>query len=496
MAFLKYAHSALVKPDITFSAWDEVCASAQVLGSAFSTREASRVSLEKFNPSDYMLTHNTIVASVDTEDGPGKLGRSIEGGSAIDRRWSDYYITPETTPWINSNNDSWERKLLLSSFRTFVGGENYVEHLQIPEMSKGKIIDAAARDIGGSVYIDILVATHRKFKPLVASIQSGQLSTLSMGCSVVHTTCSQCGNVAHDETQLCPHIRFMKGNTFIDALGKTRKTAELCGHLTDEPGSCRFIEASWVANPAFKGAVLRNILTEQEASAYATLHKDKVAVAFSTPAYKPEGHAMPKAARVEPSKVAFDFGDEGDGDDSDAPKEESNPLETAISEMADYIRSKAVRQVKDELSPKKTVPHDLNESENDTLIKEASRHTPWKRIAKMLLGALDDDATKARRLLLGLILHKKGGWGAVRTSGEFNGPEMLVLSRILDKFSQLPEIAGESKIYRTVLAVGGAAQYADEDLFLTACRRVLGRKPTETETQALVHKAKIFDLGQ
>lgn len=497
MAFSKFANANIIKPDINVPVWDQVRDSAQALGSAFATKEASRIALANYNPKDYMLTHCTIVASVDTEDGPGALGQQLESGSIIDRRYQDYYITPETSKFVNNNCDAWERKLLLSSFRTFIGGENYVEHLQIPEMSKGKIIDAAARDIGDSVYIDILVATHRKFKPLVASIQSGQLQTLSMGCNVAHTQCSKCGNVAADTTQLCRHIKYEKGNHFLDALGKTRKIAELCGHISEEPGSVRFIEASWVANPAFTGAVLRNILTPEEATVYNNLHAAKVQVALSTPSRVADPTQMARAARLN-AKAGFDFGQEeefegaGDSKGNDA----KGNLDDAVEDMAKAIKDKAMRKLRDELNPPAKAPNDLNENKNETLIKEASQNPEWRKTAKRVLAMVNKDPVVARRILLGLLYHKQGGWKAVRASNEFSGPEVLALSRVLDALQGVPKIAGESRIYRTVLAVGGASAYQDENTYLAACRRVLGRQPTESEATSLIVKGKLFDLGQ
>ena len=56
------------------------------------------------------------------------------------------------------------------------------EHSQLPELSKGFIVDAIARDVGHSVYIDILVATDKKHEQLVSDILSGRLNSLSMGC--------------------------------------------------------------------------------------------------------------------------------------------------------------------------------------------------------------------------------------------------------------------------------------------------------------------------
>ena len=257
MGFPKYAKARVTNATINQAVWEDIRAKACSPSPTFEIRKASQVVLQQYDPAQYLLSHCTIIASVDTETPTGlPTGKQMFDGVQIDRKFQDFYITAGTTKYVNNNNDAWERKLLLSSFRTFIGGENYVEHIQIPELSKGKIIDAAARDIGDSVYVNILIATDRKHRDLISAILDGTLSTLSMGCHVSFTICTKCGNVAEDETQLCRHIKYEKGQWFIDASGKRRKIAELCGHIKVEPGSVKFIEGSWVANPAFVGAVL------------------------------------------------------------------------------------------------------------------------------------------------------------------------------------------------------------------------------------------------
>lgn len=135
------------------------------------------------------------------------------------------------------------------------------EHLQIEEQSKGKIVDAVARDIGESVYVDILIATAKKHKELITAIKDGRINAVSMGCSVLETQCTKCGNTSPDDAHMCRHINMMKGQKFEGPDGQERMIAELCGNKAMHPhGGVRFIEASWVKVPAFKGAVLRNII--------------------------------------------------------------------------------------------------------------------------------------------------------------------------------------------------------------------------------------------
>jgi hypothetical protein len=51
--------------------------------------------------------------------------------------------------------------------------------------------------------VDILVATDRKHTNLIERIESGKLSTLSMGCLADMTTCSICGKVIEDGDKNC-----------------------------------------------------------------------------------------------------------------------------------------------------------------------------------------------------------------------------------------------------------------------------------------------------
>ena len=316
MGFLRYANAAVVKPVVSLDAWGHLL-QGSVGHKETGQKFANTLRIEEYDPNKYMLTHCTIIASVDTENSPAPLGQHLENGFQVNRKYSDWLITPNTSKYLNNNFDAWERKLLLSAYKTFIGGENYCfvpgteivmadgthkridevsigdvvlthkgrgrkvlrtflhaidedivalqfdslpntykctvnhpflsdtwvpadalcvgatvfgagtavahtvqtkakeqytglvhnieveednsyvlangvathncEHIQVPELSKGKIIDAAARDIGDSVYIDILVATEKKHRALIAAIQQNRLTTLSMGCFLPET---------------------------------------------------------------------------------------------------------------------------------------------------------------------------------------------------------------------------------------------------------------------------------------------------------------------
>lgn len=533
MGFNKFANAAVVKPFINMEGWDQI----RHHGVDFTGRTATKIVLQEYDPKQFMLTHCTIVASVDTEAGGLPTGRQMYEGRQIDRRYPDFLITPGTSKYINNNNDAWERKLLLSSFRTFIGGDNFVEHLQIPELSKGKIVDAAARDIGDSIYIDILVATNKKHGPLIAAIQSGQLSTLSMGCSVQATTCSKCGNVAEDEIQLCNHIRYFKGGEFFDAFGKKRKIAELCGHIDDEPGSVKFIEASWVANPAFPGAVLRNIISPSDLTADM---RNRIQVAFSEPTRVVDPNVLQKAARSQRvqsiSPLEFDElaraqaleasvvghvsdhqrlvegglenlitrvarvvlaqqqQDEFPMKDSKPKAPEKDPLDKPSEELYNKLVDKVVDRLKKNIDKDDKSNEPIDENRNETLIRSAMRDPKW-RARYVHLTKTAGSPTLAKKLFEGLVIHTHGGWGAVKASKKFSGKDFLALAMLIDRMTKKSSIAGISRIYRTVMAVGGTAPYENVDAYLAACRRVVGRDITQVEKTELVLKGKLFSLA-
>jgi hypothetical protein len=234
----------------------------------------------------YLFSHCTIVSSLEVETDENKQG-------------AGYYIKPECSKLVNNNGNGWSNPVLLATFNTFRGAENYLEHVQIPELSKGKILDVVVRPVkwedqgrtSNIYYADILVATNRKHNRLVRRITSGEVNAMSMGCLAHWVQCSRCGKVFGDNDPDCHHIKYGMLQPFVDQNGIQRMTAELCGrllvdqntgklardengNLVGDPKSCRFIEASWVERPAFGGAVLNHFLSDVPKAAAQVLRMD------------------------------------------------------------------------------------------------------------------------------------------------------------------------------------------------------------------------------
>ena len=194
MAFRRYANAVVTHPLASQAGWDNVRRAGGVRVASASrdlVAQASEILGNRLDPDRYLLTHATIVCSVDTDSTPNiRLGKVEEGGQTVNRRWGSYIITPNCSKYVNNNGDAWTRPVLMKSYRTFVGAHNFLEHVQVEDLSKGRIIDAVPRDVGESLYIDILVATDRKHSDLVSDIESGKLGAMSMGCFLPGTQVS------------------------------------------------------------------------------------------------------------------------------------------------------------------------------------------------------------------------------------------------------------------------------------------------------------------
>lgn len=316
MAMIKTGNAIVTTPIVDPGKWlDKKTPASRV--------KVAASKLSSYDPSKWLLSHVSIIASVDVD--------TADFG-ACKKNQRNFLIKPEYSMFVNNNGDSWERGLLKGCYNTFLGADNYVEHVQIPELSKGKVIDVALREVPftkkdgkdlTTLYVDILIATNRSHKDLIQKITAGEYNATSMGCLIKYSQCSQCGRIAEDDTQACNHVRFFKNNYFYDPNGVRRIIAELCGR-SEEPESCKFIDASWVRKPAFEGAVLRNILDvgndNQDVS-------EKLKDVINIPSFAPQQGMLLRAASEAASDLvksitADEEGDapaEGGGDTPEAP---------------------------------------------------------------------------------------------------------------------------------------------------------------------------------
>jgi hypothetical protein len=255
--------------------------------------------------SKYLLSQCTIVCSV----APQVMNNGSKPYNIIDQ---------SCTHLVNQNGDAWLNQVILETYRTFRGAFNFVEHNQILSENKGRILDAVARKVllmkpdpnqikeekneigfsGGApsvseflkslqpiipvpkpqtpqkvhtnqvqyaldefgepkyvYYVDILVATALQFPRLIEQILDGEFNAMSMGCVVTGSTCSYCGHeIREPYPSFCQCLLGDRGTLkFHPEANKLVAVAELCG-IPGDAQTNQFIEASWVADPAFIGA--------------------------------------------------------------------------------------------------------------------------------------------------------------------------------------------------------------------------------------------------
>lgn len=481
--------------------------------------------MNRINPEQYLLSHATIVASVDTFAPKNvKLGKSTIHGCEIDVSFPDYKIKPETLDLVNNNNDCWSRPVIVGTYRTFLGAQNYLEHIQIPELSKGTIVDAVARDIGRSVYIDILVATDRKHKKLVADILSGEMNSLSMGCVSLFTICAKCGNVSVDDSTSCPCVRYeTKGKLFVDEDGNQQKICELIGHIS-VPESNKFIEASWVKTPAFAGAVRRDLLnpemirpsihTVQEAielnSRYDLSHL--FASDLSRFASKSRIAQDDQGGGSEDQGVSQDQGgphDQGDsqqsgsqdqGQDSGESGESGSEdkLQVMIDKMQEKLMQGLLDGITDRLLQKAEVPSatvdPMSISSNDNLVRSASIQS-IRNASKASISfqqSLIQKFPKSPKL----TRWAASTWNSIylsKKTASIPKKDLIIFSWVEDR------IAGRvypDQLYRVSMDVGPIDKFPSRESFHQACASILGRETTVEEKIFFITKAKIAAIGR
>lgn len=482
MGFLRYANAVTTRSETNLGVWHQGVRVGEALGSnvrVASTpvpknllEQASDILSDSFSPANYLLSHATIVASVDTVEVPNWKSAAVPGanyGFTPNRKFANYRIDPKCDQWINNNHDCWDRPVLAMSYPTFIGGYNFVEHVQIPEQSKGRIIDAVARDIGDSLYVDILIATNRKHASLIQAIEQGRMSTLSMGCSIDFSICTQCGNVAVDEPGMCHHIRHgNKGSLFFDELGQRHRVAELCGHKTaGDTGGVRFVEASWVAIAAFQGAVLRNILVPEDLTPDNL--KKAVDLLTSPPkSWSPESlHGFAKAATlVAAARTAqFDFGgpDEEEGDEGG---EEKNFFGDLVDDVKDEVSRRTMNKIREEMEGK----------DSDEI--ESARKTT------------DQDDNLVRQAVLRVQAQQREFTGRVYRASinavRHMAPSDVALINGVASINNAFGVPVPVEVYRAALRVGPTNRYPNVGTFVQACSNAMRRVPTESESRTLV----------
>jgi len=80
-------------------------------------RQVSAFNLQEFSQKTHVFSHCTIVCGVE-----------IDPDSA--------HIATRHNDLTNDNGNAWDERVLLSSYKTFIAAENYVEHIQRKDLTR------------------------------------------------------------------------------------------------------------------------------------------------------------------------------------------------------------------------------------------------------------------------------------------------------------------------------------------------------------------------
>jgi len=171
----------------------------------------------------------------------------------------------------NGNKDYFPRKELEAAYETFVGRNIFLDHNSESSLySIGKIIDALPIDDPqtGEFYIELVGKIDRTLHPEICrKIETGELNSTSMGCSVEESICSICGKVLHsDADDKCEHMGMNLGKEFqaeIDFPEYNIKKGDLIPCFSINKGIV-FNEDSIVGVPADPTAVIKTVLSNMK----------------------------------------------------------------------------------------------------------------------------------------------------------------------------------------------------------------------------------------
>ncbi|MGH7974733.1 MAG: hypothetical protein ACREBR_04360 [bacterium] len=182
----------------------------------------------------------------------------------------------------NGNKDYFSRKELEAAYETFVGRNIFLDHNSESSLySIGKIIDALPIDDKetGEFYIELVGKIDRTLHPEICrKIETGELNSTSMGCSVDESICSICAKVLHsDADDKCEHLGMNLGKEFpaeTDFPEYNIKRGDLIPAFSINKGIV-FNEDSIVGVPADPTAVIKTVLSNMKSqiSKKATLTK-------------------------------------------------------------------------------------------------------------------------------------------------------------------------------------------------------------------------------
>lgn len=319
----------------------------------------------------------------------------------------------------------------------------------------------------------------------------------------------------------CHHILYDgKGSKFADEEGVEHKLGELIGHVS-VPNSNTFIEASWVRNPAFRGAVRRNFLNEETATTNVAfmdaMGRSLDLSALRTSAPIPAG--LPKAAssrlaqqgdepgsqqqpaqKSSPSDAPHseqgagdDLGgdaptgdqDSGDAPPPAAPQSSDDKLQSLLDKAQEMLMENIVKGLGDKLAPKPedvpTATPSLSDADlNETLLSASSLRRAFAGNDVLVRWALSVRPVIAR------------GRRSVAASS-LTPRDLIVFSWIRDT---VRGAAMPARLYQAAMSAGHPDNYPSERSYLAAVHVRSGDTLTDADKRFVARIGRIASVAR
>lgn len=280
-----------------------------------------------------------------------------------------YFIARALTANVpNANGDYFPDDELEKSYESFIGKNLHLNH-DADDVAKavGKIIDAWFVRTDGDIYVVCLCKIDKKLHPeLARNIETGIIDSVSMGCSCQECECSICGCKAHNESEMCEHLKNFLGRE-IDVNGEKKKVSSINRGIT-------FNELSLVGDPADSNAHMYQIYANKRGNDM----KKKAMQDGKTE------DVVQEEVKQEIEKTLKDKEETETKAEEKTVKEEVKEVKEEIKETVEQLdqAKEVIDEKKEELKELKEEVKDIKEEKKEEKVEEVKEETKEEKIEK------------------------------------------------------------------------------------------------------------------
>lgn len=273
-----------------------------------------------------------------------------------------YFIARALTANVpNANGDYFPDDELEKSYESFIGKNLHLNH-DADDVAKavGKIIDAWFVRTDGDIYVVCLCKIDKKLHPeLARNIETGIIDSVSMGCSCQECECSICGCKAHNESEMCEHLKNFLGRE-IDVNGEKKKVSSINRGIT-------FNELSLVGDPADSNAHMYQIYANKRGNDM----KKKAMQDGKTE------DVVQEEVKQEIEKTLKDKEETETKAEEKTVKEEVKEVKEEIKETVEQLdqAKEVIEEKKEELKELKEEVKDIKEEKKEEKVEEVKEET-------------------------------------------------------------------------------------------------------------------------